>query len=91
MEEPNPNLDLPVAVPFAAMLPPVPRTIKDVLGFTAQHADIAVDQGVETCLIIAIMTPEQICHSVAIKIITIHVIEVVISITTIITYLHKYI
>jgi hypothetical protein len=31
------------------------------------------------------------CHSVAIKIITIHVIEVVISITTIITYLHNYI
>jgi hypothetical protein len=32
-----------------------------------------------------------VCHSVAIKIITIHVIEVVISITTIITYLHNYI
>jgi hypothetical protein len=31
------------------------------------------------------------CHSVAIKTITIHVIEVVISITTIITYLHNYI
>jgi hypothetical protein len=31
------------------------------------------------------------CHSVAIKIIIIHVIEVVISITTIITYLHNYI
>jgi hypothetical protein len=34
---------------------------------------------------------KPICHSVAIKIITIHVIEVVISITTIITYLHNYI
>jgi hypothetical protein len=32
-----------------------------------------------------------LCHNVAIKTITIHVIEVVISITTIITYLHKYI
>jgi hypothetical protein len=32
-----------------------------------------------------------ICHNVAIKTITIHVIEVVISITTIITYLHNYI
>jgi hypothetical protein len=31
------------------------------------------------------------CHSVAIKIRTIHLIEVVISITTIITYLHNYI
>jgi hypothetical protein len=31
------------------------------------------------------------CHSVAIKIITIHTIEVVISMTTIITYLHNYI
>jgi hypothetical protein len=31
------------------------------------------------------------CHSVAIKTITIHVIKVVISITTIITYLHNYI
>jgi hypothetical protein len=31
------------------------------------------------------------CHNVAIKTITIHVIEVVLSITTIITYLHNYI
>jgi hypothetical protein len=31
------------------------------------------------------------CHSVAIKTITVHVIEVAISITTIITYLHNYI
>jgi hypothetical protein len=31
------------------------------------------------------------CHNVVIKTITIHVIEVVISITTIITYLHNYI
>jgi hypothetical protein len=34
---------------------------------------------------------DVVCHNVAIKTITIHVIEVVISITTIITYLHNYI
>jgi hypothetical protein len=34
---------------------------------------------------------DEICHNVAIKTITIHIIEVVISITTIITYLHNYI
>jgi hypothetical protein len=34
---------------------------------------------------------DGICHNVAIKTITIHVIEVVISITTIITYLYNYI
>jgi hypothetical protein len=33
----------------------------------------------------------ELCHNVAINTITIHVIEVVISITTIITYLHNYI
>jgi hypothetical protein len=33
----------------------------------------------------------SLCHNVAIKTIAIHVIEVVISITTIITYLHNYI
>jgi hypothetical protein len=37
-------------------------------------------------------TPKDaLCHSVAIKIITIHVIEVAISITTLITSLHNYI
>jgi hypothetical protein len=45
MDEPNPDLDLPVAIPFAAEVPPEPCTIEDVLvecGFTAQQADIAV-------------------------------------------------
>jgi hypothetical protein len=61
--EPNPVLDLPVAMPFAVVASPAPRTIEDVLvecGFSAQQADISVDQGLETCLSIALMTPEQI-------------------------------
>jgi hypothetical protein len=37
------------------------------------------------------LTIGEYCHSVAIKIITIHVIEKVVTITTIITYLHNYI
>jgi hypothetical protein len=56
-------LYLPVAIPFAAVAPPAPRTIEDALvecGFSAQQADIDVDQGIETCLPIALMTPEQI-------------------------------
>jgi hypothetical protein len=63
MEEPNPNLDLPVAVHFVVIVPPAPRTIEDVLiecGFTSQQADIAVEQGLEVCMSIATMTPEQI-------------------------------
>jgi hypothetical protein len=60
MAEPNPVLDLPVVIPFAAVEPPAPRKIEDVLvecGFSAQQADIAVDQGLETCLSIVLMTP----------------------------------
>jgi hypothetical protein len=63
MEEPNPNLDLPIAVPFAAIVSPAPHMIEDVIidgGFTAQQADISVDQGLETCLKIALIMPEQI-------------------------------
>jgi hypothetical protein len=63
MAEPNPILDLLVAIPFEAVEPPAPRTIEDVLvecGFLSQQADIAVDQGLETCLSIAFMTPGQI-------------------------------
>jgi hypothetical protein len=51
MAEPNPNLDLPVAVRFTLIVPPAPCTIEDALidcRFTAQKADIAVDQGLET-------------------------------------------
>jgi hypothetical protein len=45
MAEPNPDLDLLVAIPFATVTPPSPRKIEDVMvecGFTAQQADIAV-------------------------------------------------
>jgi hypothetical protein len=45
MTEPDPNLDLPVAIPFVAVVPIATCTIEDVLvecGFTAQQADIAV-------------------------------------------------
>jgi hypothetical protein len=38
MAEPNPVLDLPVAIQFAAVEPLE-------YGFSAQQADIAVDQG----------------------------------------------
>jgi hypothetical protein len=62
MAESNPVLELPVAIQFAAE-PPAPRTIEDVMvecGFSSQQADIDVDQGLETCLSIVIMTPGQI-------------------------------
>jgi hypothetical protein len=42
---------------------PVTRSIENVLidcGFTALQAEIAVDQGIDTCLAIALMTPDQI-------------------------------
>jgi hypothetical protein len=42
---------------------PVPRSIENVLiycGFTDLQAEIAVDQGLDTCLAIALMTPDQI-------------------------------
>jgi hypothetical protein len=63
MAEPNPVLDLLVAIPFTAVEPPAPRTFEGVLveyGFSAQQADIAVDQGLKTCMYIALMTPGQI-------------------------------
>jgi hypothetical protein len=47
----------------AEILPPFPRTIEDFLiycGFTELQAEIAVDQGLDTCLAVALMTPEQI-------------------------------
>jgi hypothetical protein len=63
MAEPNPVLGLPVVIPFAVVELPAPRTIEDVLvecGFSAQQADIAVDQGLETCLYIALIMSGQI-------------------------------
>jgi hypothetical protein len=63
MAEPNPVLDLPVAIPFAKVEPPAPRTVEDVLvecGFSSQQAYIDVDQGLEICLSIALMMPGQI-------------------------------
>jgi hypothetical protein len=63
MAEPAPLPEIPLEVPVAEILPPVPRTIEDVLtycGFTELQAEIAVDQGLYTCLEIALMTPEQI-------------------------------
>jgi hypothetical protein len=50
-------------IPLAAVVPPATRTIEYVLiecGFTSQQIDIAVDRGLETCLFIALMTPEHI-------------------------------
>jgi hypothetical protein len=53
---------MPVAVPVAASVPPVPpRTVEKNLidcGLTTLQADKGIDQGLETCLVIAIMTPE---------------------------------
>jgi hypothetical protein len=63
MAEPAPLPEIPLAVPAAEIIPPVPRTIEDVIiycGFTEIQAEIAVEQGPETCLAIALMTPEQI-------------------------------
>jgi hypothetical protein len=63
MAEPNPVWALLDAIPFVAVAPPAPRKIEDVLvecGFSAQQADLAVDQGLKTCLSIALMTPAQI-------------------------------
>jgi hypothetical protein len=51
----------------------------------------ALHSGIPIYLEAEVSDLPQVCHSVAIKIITIHVIEVAISITTIITYLHNYI
>jgi hypothetical protein len=63
MAEAAPLLEMPIAVPVAEIIPPIPRTIEDVLiycGFTELQADIAVDQGLDTCLVEALMAPEQI-------------------------------
>jgi hypothetical protein len=45
------------------ILPTVPRCIDNVLidcGSTDLQAEIAMDQGLDTCLVIALMTPNQI-------------------------------
>jgi hypothetical protein len=63
MAEPSPLPEILLAAPVADIIPPVTRTIEDVLiycGFTELQAEIAVDQGLETCLTIALMTPEHI-------------------------------
>jgi hypothetical protein len=63
MAEAAPLPEIPLTVPVAEIIPPVPRTIYDVLiycGFTELQAEIAVDQGIDTCLEISLMTPEQI-------------------------------
>jgi hypothetical protein len=59
MAEPAPLPEIPLAAPVAEIIPPVQRTIEDVLiycGFTELQAEIAVDQGLETFLAIALTT-----------------------------------
>jgi hypothetical protein len=61
MAEPEPALELPIAVPVAMIMPPVPRMIEDVLVNYAVmdiHTDIVIAQDLDTCL--EIMTPAQI-------------------------------
>jgi hypothetical protein len=63
MAELAPLPEIPLVVPVAEIIPPVPRTIEDALiycGFTELQAAIAVDQGPDACLVIALMTPKQI-------------------------------
>jgi hypothetical protein len=63
MVEPAPLPEIPSAAPVAEIIPPVTRTIEDVViycGFNELHTEIAVDQGLETCLTIALMTPAHI-------------------------------
>jgi hypothetical protein len=63
MAEPAPLPEIPPEVPEVEIIPPVPRSIENVLidcGFTDLQAELAVDQGLDTCLVIALMTPEQI-------------------------------
>jgi hypothetical protein len=63
MAELAPLSEIPLAAPVVEIIPPVPRTIEDVLiycCFTELQAEIAVDQGLKICLTIAFMTPEQI-------------------------------
>jgi hypothetical protein len=63
MAEPAPLPDIPPNAPEVEIIPPVPRSVKNVLidcGFTDLQAEISVDQGLDTCLVIALMTPDQI-------------------------------
>jgi hypothetical protein len=63
MAELAPLPDIPPDVPEMEIIPPVPRSIENVLidcGFTDLQAEIAVDQGLDTCMAIALMTPDQI-------------------------------
>jgi hypothetical protein len=63
MAEPAPLTEIPPEVPEVEIILPVPRSIENVLidcGFTDLQAEIAVDQGLDTCMTIALMTPEQI-------------------------------
>jgi hypothetical protein len=63
LAEPVPLPEIPPELPVAEILPPIPRTIEDVLiycGLIELQSEIDVDQGLDTCLEIAIMTPEQI-------------------------------
>jgi hypothetical protein len=63
MAEPAPLPDIPPEAPAVEIIPPVPRSIENVLiycGFTDLQAEIAVDQGLDTYLAIALMTPYQI-------------------------------
>jgi hypothetical protein len=65
----------------------VEATLTDILLSASKH-----DSHVMYCLSVTrIIQNSNNGHNVAIKTITIHVIEVVISIATIITYLHNYI
>jgi hypothetical protein len=63
MAEPAPLPDIPPEAPEVEIIPSVPRSIENVLidfGFTDIQAEIDVDQGLDTCLAIALMTPDQI-------------------------------
>jgi hypothetical protein len=63
MAAPAPLPDIPPEAPEVEIIPPVPISIENVLidcGFTDLQAEISVDQGLNTCLAIALMTPDQI-------------------------------
>jgi hypothetical protein len=63
MAEPAPLPDIPPEAPEVEIIPPVPRSIENVLiyfGSTDLQAEIAVDQCIDTCLAIALMTPDHI-------------------------------
>jgi hypothetical protein len=60
MAEPAPLPEIPPEVPEVEIIPPVLRSIENFLidcGFTDLQAEIAVDQGLDTCLTISLMTP----------------------------------